>query len=189
MKKVIIIEGVDNVGKSSLISKLNEYYNGSVEILHSEVPPKDCSLFNFYYDGLIHNTLDAYYNKDVGAIIHDRSMYGEYVYGPKYRNEDKNYISKLISDLESGQLNTFILSNELYFILLTSSDISLITNNDDGKSISNKSADIEEETKLFNEVFDLSKIKNKKRIYVNSGSEFRNKDDIYSEVLNFINQV
>lgn len=188
MKKVIIVEGVDNCGKDTLIKKLHEYFNGSVE-LHCGIPDSNSSLYDYYYDGLIHSTLYHYYNTDVDAIIHNRSMYGEYVYGPKYRNEDKNCIRKLISDLESGQLNTFILSNELYFILLTSSDISLITNNDDGKSISNKSADIEEETKLFNEVFDLSKIKNKKRVYVNSGSEFRNKNDIYSEVLNFINQV
>ena len=55
-KKVIIIEGVYNCGKDTLIRKLHEYFNGSVE-LHAGIPDTSISLFDFYYDGLIFSVL------------------------------------------------------------------------------------------------------------------------------------
>lgn len=184
-KKVIIIEGCDRTGKDTLIAQLHNHFNGSIE-LHAGIPNTTGSLFDFYYNGLIHSTLDHYYNSEAEAIIHNRSIYGEYVYGPKYRNESKDYVSDIISKLESGQLNTFIPDDELYLILLTSSGSDLLVNNDDGLSYSSKKSDIEDEIEAFNEVFNLSSIKNKKRILVNNVCSFRNKDDIYNEVLNFI---
>lgn len=185
MKKVIIIEGVDNCGKDTLIKKLHEYFNGSVE-LHAGIPDTGISLFDFYYNGLIHSTLDHYYHTDVDAIIHNRSMYGEFVYGPKYRGKTPSEVADMIYRLETGQLRTFILSNELHFILLTSSDVSLLVNNDDGKSISNKEDDIRDEINSFDTIFNLSNIENKLRVYVNNGNNFRSKDDIYSDVIKFI---
>lgn len=113
-------------------------------------------------------------------------MYGEYVYGPKYRSEDKSSVAKLISKLEIGQLRTFILSRELYFVLLTSDSAELLANNDDGLSISNKIDDIKDEINQFTEVFNLSTIKNKKIVKVNNGDSFRDRDDIYNEVISFI---
>lgn len=184
MKKVIIIEGVDNCGKDSLINNLITQFKGS-EVIHTCVPSSN-NLFKFYYNGIIHHTLDSYYHSDVEAIIHNRSMYGEYVYGPKYRNESKESVFDIIKKLELGQLRTFILDSELYFILLTSSDSDLIANNDDGLSISSNKSDIEEELAAFNEVFDKSSIKNKKKIFVNNGPYFRSKEDIYKEALHFI---
>ena len=67
------------------------------------------NLFSFYYNGIIHDTLDSYYKGT--SVIHNRSMYGEYVYGTKYRHEDSKYISDMILKLETGQLNTFIRYN------------------------------------------------------------------------------
>lgn len=185
MKKVIIIEGPDNVGKDLLISKLKTHFSNPVE-LHACVPDNS-DLFTFYRDGLIHSTLDKYYNESVDCIIHNRSMYGEYVYGPKYRDEPICKIAKIISNLEAGQLRTFILEHELYFILLTSSSTKLLIDNDDGKSLSNKESDIEYELKAFDEVFNLSSIRNKKRILVNNENSFRDADSIYNDVINFIN--
>lgn len=183
--KVIIIEGPDNCGKDTLIKKLSSHFNDSVKVIHATAP-KSSDLFSHYYDGLLHDTLDSYYKKEVSAIIHNRSMYGEYVYGPKYRSEDKSSVAKLISKLEIGQLRTFILSRELYFILLTSDSAELLANNDDGLSISNKTDDIKDEINQFTEVFNLSTIKNKKIVKVNNGDSFRDRDDIYNEVISFI---
>ena len=122
-KKVIIVEGCDNCGKDTLIERLKKEFSNPI-VLHAGIPPKeDCvghSLFNFYYNGLIHDTLDAFYDKSHDAIIHNRSMYGEFVYGPKYRGKSPSEVARMIYKLETGQLRTFILSNELYFILLTS---------------------------------------------------------------------
>ena len=184
-KKVSIVEGCDRTGKDTLINKLKEHFSNTIE-LHCGVPDSNSSLYDYYYDGLIHNTLDAYYNKNCNAIIHNRSMYGEYVYGPKYRHEDRYNVSLIIKNLELGQLKTFISESELYFILLTSSNTDLLVKNDDGNSISNKAEDINYELESFNDIFDRSKIKNKLKVFVNNNDSFRSKNDIYNEVLSFI---
>lgn len=183
--KIIIIEGVDNCGKDTLINKLKNHF-GKTKILHAGVPTSK-DLFNFYYDGLIHDTLEGYYDDSLEAVIHNRSIYGEYVYGPKYRNESKDDVANLIHRLEIGQLRTFIFSKDLYLILLTSSDSDLIVNNDDGLSLSSKKKDIEDEIKAFDEVFNLSVVENKKKIYVNNDCKFRDPDSIYIDALDFIN--
>ncbi len=183
--KVIIIEGIDNCGKDSLINNLKSYYKNT-KVIHA-CAPNSKDLFTFYYEGLIHDTLDGYYNESLDAVIHNRSMYGEYVYGPKYRNESKDKVAEIIRRLEIGQLKTFIFSKDLYFILLTSSDSDLIASNDDGLSFSAKKTDIDDEIAAFNEVFSLSSIKNKKKIFVNNDNRFRSKEDIYKDALDFIN--
>ena len=185
-KKVIIIEGCDNCGKDTLISSLLSDFTNPL-ILHAGVPSaKESNLFNFYNNGLIHNTLEGYYDKDQDVIIHNRSMYGEFVYGPLYRSKLLGDVAEMIYKLEAGQLKTFIRSSELYLILLTSSSVELLVNNDDGLSISNKKEDIKREIDSFNTIFNLSEIENKRKIYVNHGDSFRNKQDIYNDVVNFI---
>lgn len=186
--KVIIVEGPDCVGKDMLISNLSNHYNNAVKVIHAGIPDNK-NLHEYYYKGLIHDTLDAYYAHSYDAVIHNRSMYGEYVYGPKYRDEDKKEVAKLISDLELGQLKTFILSKELIFILLNSDNSDLLVKSSDGLSISNKKTDIEDEMAAFDEVFDLSSIKNKKKIYVNNGDSFRSKESIVKEAIDFIDSI
>ena len=186
--KILIIEGCDRSGKDTLINELKNDYE-KVLVLHSGIPSNDDTkdLYSYYYDNLIHNTLNAYYNTDNDLVIHNRSMYGEYVYGTKYRSEDKESVLKTISNLEASQLNTFIRKDQLYFVLLSSTDPSVLANNDDGNSYSSKVNDIQDELNLFKEVFDRSKIKNKKIVYVNDGPNFRSKRDIYNDVSSFIN--
>lgn len=186
--KVIIVEGPDCVGKDTLINSLSNHYNNAVKVIHAGIPDNK-NLHEYYYKGLIHDTLDAYYAHNYDAVIHNRSMYGEYVYGPKYRDEDKKEVAKLISDFELGQLKTFILSNELILILLNSDNSDLLVKSSDGLSISNKKTDIEDEMAAFDEVFDLSSIKNKKKIYVNNGDSFRSKESIVKEAIDFIDSI
>lgn len=182
--KIIIIEGPDNCGKDTLINKLKDYYR-DVRVLHAGIPTSD-NLFEFYYNGLIHDTIAGYYDNSINAVIHNRSIYGEYVYGPKYRHESKELIESLIHKLEVGQLRTFIPSRNLYFILLTSSSSDLLVKNDDGLSYSSKKNDIEDELQAFNDIFDKSIIENKKKVFVNDGNNFRGKDDIYKDVIHFV---
>lgn len=186
--KVIIVEGPDCVGKDTLINSLSNHYNNAVKVIHAGIPDNK-NLHEYYYKGLIHDTLDAYYAHSYDAVIHNRSIYGEYVYGPKYRDEDRKEVAKLISDLELGQLKTFILSKELIFILLNSDNSDLLVKSSDGLSISNKKTDIEDEMAAFDEVFDLSSIKNKKKIYVNNGDSFRSKESIVKEAIDFIDSI
>lgn len=182
--KVIIVCGPDNCGKDTLISKLNDHF-GSTKVIHAGIPDSD-DLYSFYYEGLIRDTLEGYYDSSLRAVIHNRSIYGEYVYGPKYRHESKEEVANLIYDIEISQLRTFIFSRDLYLILLTSSSADLLSNNDDGLSYSSKKSDIEDELGAFNDVFEMSKIENKKKIYVNDGDRFRSKDNIYEDVISFI---
>lgn len=184
MSKVIIIEGPDNCGKDILVERLKTCFN-NVKVCHAGIPSSS-NLFIYYLDGFIHDTLDGYYDKNTDAVIHNRSMYGEYVYGPKYRNESREEVEKVIDRLETGQLRTFIFEHELFFVLLTSSSTKLLAGNDDGLSISNKESDIADEINSFSEIFDKSKIKNKLKVYVNDGDVFRNKDDIFLDVASFI---
>ena len=97
--------------------------------------------------------------------------------------------AQLVYDLEAGQLRTFIREDELYLILLTSDDVNLLINNEDGKSLSlaNKK-NISDEIELFNTIFKLSEIKNKKKVLVNNDASFKDKDEIYNEVIAFINK-
>jgi thymidylate kinase len=182
--KIIIIEGPDNCGKDTLISRLKDYYK-DVRVIHAGIPTSK-NLFEFYYDGLIHDTLAGYYDNSISAVIHNRSIYGEYIYGPKYRHESKELVEGLIHKLEVGQLRTFIFSRDLYFILLTSSSSDLLVKNDDGLSYSSKKSDIEDELQTFNDIFDKSIIENKKKVFVNDGNNFRCKDDIYKDIISFI---
>ena len=182
---VIIIEGPDRVGKDSLINRLSDHFNNQVKIIHAGIPTSK-DLYRYYYDGLLHDTLDAYYSHKFIAIIHNRSFYGEYVYGTKYRNESPAEIRSLISKLEMGQLKSFILNSDLYLVLLTCNDVNVLLKNDDGLSISSKQSDIENEISLFNDIFELSTIKNKIKVTVNSGNMFRSKDDVYKSVIDFI---
>ena len=113
-------------------------------------------------------------------------MYGEYVYGPKYRNRNKDDTLKTIMNLETGMLRTYIRESELYFILLTSDDPDVIVNNDDGLSHSAKLEDIIDEMNSFDEIFNISNIVHKKRVLINDGKSFRNKETILEEVLDFV---
>ena len=182
--KIIIIEGCDRLGKDTLISKLSDHYR-DVKVIHATVPTSK-DLFNFYYNGLIHETLGGYYDHSLRAVIHNRSIYGEYVYGPKYRDESREDVADMIYKLEVVELRTFVFSADLYFILLTSSSSDLIIKNDDGLSLSSKRSDIEDELLAFNDIFDKSTIENKKRIFVNDGDNFRDDNKIYEDVLKFI---
>ena len=184
--KVIIIEGPDRVGKDTVINKLSKEFN-NVNVIHACAPSTNYSLYNFYNDGIIRETVSDYLHGKLDAIIHNRSIYGEYVYGTKYRNMNKDYITNLIYNLECGSLRTYIPESELYFILLTTDNTDLLYNNDDGNSFSKSKDDIKEELDLFKEIHNLSCIKNKKIIYVNNEDKFRSKEDIYNEVISFIN--
>ena len=70
---------------------------------------------------------------------------------------------------------------------LINDSIKLAISNDDGDSISIDENNILKETSLFYEIFDKSQIK-KKMIVVNNGDEFRDKNEILKEALDFINE-
>jgi thymidylate kinase len=195
--KIIIIEGTDNVGKDTVIKRLEaEFINCAV--VHCEKPPHATSKEQALYQqssfiNLMANTLYQYiaYSKlgigDEFAMIHNRSWYGEYVYGCMYRDNDPTFVKHMIKTLETA-LNNSIKPNDLCFITLLSDNMEFLSRNEDGLSLSSGKQDlIKLETERFKEIHNASIIKNKHIVYVNDGNKFRHPDDIYKEVLGYIN--
>jgi thymidylate kinase len=191
--KTVIIEGTDNVGKDTIINRLTEEFKHNV-VIHCEKPENDTPLNqslkqentfakllgeNIYYNNSLRN------NKDF-LFIHNRSWYGEYVYGCMYRKNDEKYVKNMIFNLEL-LLNNNIDENDIVYITLLSDNMDFLVRNDDGLSLSDAKKElIEEETRRFEKIYILSTIKNKHIVYVNNGDKFRDKDDIYNEVKKYI---
>ena len=185
-KKLIIIEGTDNVGKDTVINQLLNRYKDA-KVYHCEKPKsKDAKeAAKEQYNSFLSLAKENSVSKDT-TIIHNRSWYGEYVYGVKYRNNDENEVKKSILEFENILLNNI---DDVCLIMLLSDNSDFLVKNDDGLSISQAKKElIEDETKRFEEIFNFSTIPNKRIIYVNNGENWRTKEEIIGEVYNAINK-
>ena len=183
-KKVIIIEGTDNAGKDTVINQLLDRYKDA-KVYHCEKPKsKDAKeAAKEQYNSFLSLAKENSISKDT-TIIHNRSWYGEYVYGVKYRNNDENKVKKSILEFENILLNNI---DDVCLIMLLSDNSDFLVKNDDGLSISKAKKElIEDETKRFEDIFKFSTIPNKRIIYVNNGENWRTKEEIISEVNNII---
>ena len=187
--KVIIIEGTDNVGKDTVIKRLANDFNKSI-IYHcekpkSKTPEEQSAEQEAEFAKLVGYSRYCAMKHSDGTYIHNRSAYGEYVYGCMYRNNDEQDVVNMIWNFEKALGDDI----DIRLIVLLSNSVDFLVKNDDGLSISNAKKElIEEETRRFEEIFCLSKLKHKKLVYVNNGDKFREKDDIYNEIMKFINE-
>lgn len=178
-KKLIIIEGTDNTGKDTVIKQLLNRYKDA-KVYHCEKPKsKDAvQAAKEQYDSFLNLAKENVSSNDT-AIIHNRSWYGEYVYGVKYRNNDENEVKKSILEFEKIVLDNI---HDVCLIMLLSNNSDFLVKNDDGLSISKAKKElIEDETKRFEEIFQFSTIPNKHIIYVNEGENWRTKEEIINE--------
>ena len=184
---LIIIEGTDNIGKDTLISRLIEDFE-TVTLIHCGSPK--CICFTSHeqdtkfikYANNIKNGL--YDNTDV--IIMNRSHIGEYVYGQLYRKRGANNIKTMLDKVESRLKSRSDLV--IKYVQLVSSSKELRKCNDDNKSLSKMNDELmNKENELFLEVFDYINL-DKKLIYVNDEDNFLPKEEIYKEVIDFINE-
>lgn len=91
--KIIIIEGLDHTGKTTLIKSLRrQIKNHKVFGLASSNPPKgvDDKWSHDHYYVMLQKTVSLMASG--WTIIADRFHIGETVYGPIYRNSDTDYI-------------------------------------------------------------------------------------------------
>lgn len=195
--KIIIIEGTDNVGKDTVIRRLEKEFINCATI-HCEKPPhapsKEMALYQqSSFIKLMGDTLYqhvAYKHLGIGdefALIHNRSWYGEYVYGCMYRDNDPKFVKHMIRTLETIITKT-VEPIDICYITLLSDNMDFLVRNEDGLSLSNGKKDLmHEETERFKEIHDYSIIKNKHIVYVNNGTMFRDPNDIYNEVIGHIN--
>lgn len=183
--KLIIIEGTDNTGKDTIISKLLEKYP-TVTLIHCSGPyskkyssKEQDTLFETYIDNIVNNQYDKTH-----VIIMNRSHIGEYVYGILYRNRTYTEVRTMIGSLNEKLLNRKDL--EIRYVQLICTSKKLLANNEDGKSLSGGNNEyIELETERFKDVFKFCNLP-KKMIYVNNGDEFKTRESIFNDVWKFI---
>ncbi|MBO6271741.1 hypothetical protein J6O48_03055 [bacterium] len=199
--KLIIIEGLDNTGKTTLINRLTKvfdltnkihehdlsYEKITYKIIHMHKPPTnitDNDEANLYqqkvYNDII-NELQELCGKYTYIFL-DRAWLSEYVYGQLYRNRNKLEIVENNIAIENEILAMF---NQNVYLLYLTADIEFIMLNEDGNSLSANDRDlITKETICFDDIFNMSLIYNKVRIPVcNANLEFI---DILPKVYTYI---
>ena len=118
--KLIIIEGGDRLGKSTLIENLCKYFNyDNVTIRHFGKPPKELApdeVLDFQFKcfkneaNLVHEikrTFDPGYSRFhyyPEIVIWNRAHLGEYVYGQMFRKADKEKLKTRIQYYEKYNL-------------------------------------------------------------------------------------
>lgn len=185
--KLLIIEGMDNIGKDTLISKILEKFP-TVTLIHCSKPyskkfssEEQDSLFETYARAIVEHKYD-----NTHIVIMNRSHIGEFVYGCLYRNRLYQQVEEMISNI-----NKLLLSREdldIKYVQLLCSSNYLLSKNEDGDSLSEGDVQkINSERDAFEYIFGTCELPNKKLVYVNKGDEFRSRESIFNEVWKFIN--
>lgn len=156
-----IIEGIDRLGKSTLVKNmLNEL--GYHQVIHLAKPKiiekytKESGdpLQRFQYEQYI-NYFEMLRAPNLNLIF-DRGHLGEAVYSPIYRGYSGDYVFK----------EEYTVSSDVRLILLTTSDFSFLKDDGGGHNWANK----EKEQDRFIDAFNKSTIKNKVLIDVSNGT-------------------
>ena len=179
--KLIIVDGMDNTGKSTLIARLTkvlESLGNTTITIHSQKPPKDiapedtAAYQHKYYLDLINMLTTLKSERKYDYIILDRGWISEYVYGPLYRNRSKQEIVEDNIVLDKKVLSLFNIPSDVYLIMLLGSTKFLLSR-EDGKSLSdNDESLIELERTEFEKGYDYSLIDKKIYYEVDSDNEY-----------------
>lgn len=169
----IFIEGVDRVGKDTLVKNLVEYkikYDFHILKYSASKLKTDISNYKQQYTEMF-DILDN--NKDKHFIL-NRSHLGEPVYGQLYRKYNGHYVFDLEEEYRSVCLNSFL-------ILLLDEPVNVIKR-DDGNSFTTDLFHKSQEVEYFEYAFDKSIIPHKCKIYVNSLGV----DSVYAKAADFL---
>jgi len=195
--KHIIIEGVDRLGKDTLINGIWQHYNKENFIFrHFGKPPKGMSpqetldyQFNIFNNEiwLVENFIEnmdewSYYPNN---FIWNRSHLGEYVYAQMFRGISRQEIRKKIQLYEERCFTNA--TPDMYLITLAATP-EFCFQCDDGDSLSNSIDNKTKELELFKEVHKISIIPHKKTIKVDFDGEYRSKESILESAIKFINE-
>ena len=188
--KVLLLEGLDNVGKSSIASELMLRYKDKYNILfmHSRSPEKQENVDPLTYQGV-----EFYMKADTAAhmaiyeeckdtyipenqkhplseslCIFDRSWLDEYVYGQIYRNEELWEILLMITNCFEALTQPGVNLDKMQVaIVYLDSTPEFSISKDDGKSFTSdiesynqKRETVYREYRLFNEVCNYCKENN-----------------------------
>lgn len=195
--KHILVEGGDGLGKDSLIAGIRKNYRTeNFVVRHFGKPPqkfpegvnplqyqftcfsKEAELLNYF-----RQFEKDEYNYYENIMIWNRTHLGEYVYGQMFRDQDPEKLKKYIYEYE---LLNLLERDNTYLILLSASNPEFFLSKEDGHSLSKKINEKEKELKLFNDIYKLTSLDNKLKINVNIKNEFKSKEEVLSNVLDFI---
>ena len=173
---ILIIEGMDNCGKSTLIKNLRKEYfaNPRTIVHHSTSPPKvdDPNLWELKHYELMFTEAE-HLDSDGWDIIFDRFHLGATVYGKKYRGMDPDRIFEI--DSYHTRTTTIVLTDTYEGIM----------SRDDGDSIEQSKEEYDETRGAFIEAFTLSYSRNKKLINISEIGI----DKLYETVIQYLNQI
>lgn len=156
----IIIEGVDRLGKDTLISNIMHEL-GFFQLVHYQKPMKLKALDDSLEDFQRFSFEKMFSMLDHGKMLLNRAHLGEVVYAPRYRG----YTGDYVFDIEQ---NHPVARNNTLLVLLTASSWDPIKDDGDSFDFSKKG----EEQEDFIRAFHLSNIRSKLIIDVTRDSKF-----------------
>lgn len=167
----IIVEGPDNVGKTTLIQNLKNYYNDlTFHTMHYSNVRQDSPESTIAYSKHLYMQMfDIMLNQTkygFSGIICDRSHLGEMVYGPIYRNYDGEYVL----DIEKKYSHIHSVWDNLLLVTLVDNPENLIAR-EDGLSFSTDLAKKQTEIANFINASQKSTIKHKVLINIKNHDE------------------
>ena len=179
---ILIIEGMDRCGKSTLVEQLRKHYftNPRILIHHSSSPPKVDNPNEWevqHYCALLDTSYQLNYTHSFD-VIYDRFHLGAIVYGKKYRNADPEDIYAIEDMLVCKD-------DEIALVLLTDWTTQIMVRDDDN-SLETSSAEFDETRVAFEEAFARSIIPNKLHINISENGGFKN---TYATVTHFLDGV
>lgn len=172
---IVIIEGMDRCGKSTLIGNLRKYLMTKPTTLvhHSSAPPKGLDDPNgwevVHYSDMFKLAQDL--QLEGWDIIFDRLHLGAVVYGQKYRGMDPERIYKVDAFYMTRWRAE--LANEFALILLTDYPEE-ISKRDDGLGLEKDLADLENTRTSFLAAYDRSLVPHRLHINISDNGGFEN---------------
>lgn len=179
LQKLIIVEGMDNTGKTTLINRLSKLFkslNIKYKVVKADNPCPDANkhtqnevekITTEYYDNYVQNVLDIKHGRNgmnvpvyPEYVILDRAYLSEYVYGQIYRKRNPLDITLHNLVIESKLLECYKQEN-IFLVMLMSTNAAL-KKNDDNKSLS-KTDDmlLDIERNMFEDAYSKSLIDHK----------------------------
>jgi thymidylate kinase len=101
---IIIVEGPDGAGKTTLIGKLQMSIKNT-KVIHFSNPKTDEEAFNYW------KVYATAIKEATGTTIFDRSWYSDMVYGPVFRGREE------MSQLQASMLEALVVTNGGGFVI------------------------------------------------------------------------
>jgi thymidylate kinase len=182
MKKFIIIEGLDRVGKDTAVKKIVREFNKdnmhAVHYFHTGHSTVQQQIM--YNTRLYKDMFNMMLEGHDRSYIFNRSHLSESVYADLYRGYSGDYVF----DIEREFSQYLPIWDKLSLVVLSASPETILSRGDDGDTITNgdRYGEIKKETDMFKLAFDKTMIRNKAWITTDNLTP----DDVHSYIVNFL---